>query len=201
MSVEFKNSITKHNLLRAFAGESQACNRYAFAASHVKKQNLHVIEAVFLFTANQEREHAKIYYKLLKEFAGENISIDGDYPVDIFPEAVQLLRKAHDNEYDEYENIYAGFAKVAEQEGFSKIASTFQMIAEVEKVHGDRFAYYADLINQDKLFVSDVKTKWMCLNCGYLFEGTAVPGTCPACDHDKGYFIRLELAPYFGFKI
>jgi rubrerythrin len=196
MGIEFKNSETKHNLLRAFAGESQARNRYTFAASHAKKQNLHVIEAVFTFTANQEKEHAELYYNLLKEFSGQSISIDGDYPVDIFPETVEFLRKAHDNEYDEYENTYAGFAKKAAEEGFSKISETFSGIGKIEKIHGDRFAYYAYLLENGKLFVSDIETKWMCLNCGHVFKGTKAPEACPICDHNKGYFIRLELAPY-----
>ncbi|MDR1254385.1 MAG: rubrerythrin family protein [Oscillospiraceae bacterium] len=196
MKVDFKNSATKQNLIRAFAGESQARNRYTFAASHAKKHCLHVIESVFLFTANQEKEHAEIYYNLLKEFAGESISADGDYPIDIYPDTVKLLRKARNNEYNEYEHAYADFAKQAELEGFSEISAKFDMIAKAEKVHGDRFGYYADLIEQGKLFISDIETKWICLNCGHIYDGTKAPDTCPVCDHNKGYFIRLELAPF-----
>lgn len=196
MSVEFKNSETKVNLMRAFAGESQARNRYTFAAEQARKQNLYVIEAVFRFTADQEKEHADIFYQHLQDVAGEEITIDGDFPVDISPAVVQLLRKARHNEYNEYENAYRSFAETAQREGFSKIAATFRMIAEVEKTHGDRFDAFADLLEQNKLFISDTECGWMCLNCGHTFNGTQAPERCPVCDHDRGYFIRLTLAPY-----
>lgn len=196
MSVEFKNSETKINLMRAFAGESQARNRYTFAAAEAHKQNLHVVEAAFLFTAGQEKEHAEIFYQHLQEFAGETITIDGGFPVDFSPSVVQLLRRAHHNEYEEYADAYKHFGDTAEQEGFPKVAASFRMIAAVEKTHGDRFGKLADLLEQNKLFVSDVECQWMCLNCGHIYSGTAVPERCPVCDHDKGYFIRLTLAPY-----
>ncbi len=196
MSVEFKNSETKTNLMRAFAGESQARNRYTFAAEEAGKQNLYVIEAVFRFTADQEKEHAAIFYQHLQEMAGETITIDGGYPVDISPSMVQLLRKAHHNEYEEYEDAYKAFADTAQQEGFPEIAASFRMIADIEKTHGDRFAAFAELLEQNKLFVSDVECAWMCLNCGHTFTGKEVPEHCPVCAHDRGYFIRLTLAPY-----
>lgn len=196
MAVDFKNSQTKDNLMRAFAGESQARNRYTFGASQAKAQNLHVIEAVFTFTANQEKEHAEIYYNHLKELAGETITVDGGYPVDLQGDMVKLLRAAQHNEFEEYDPVYQDFGDIANQEGFPKIAASFFQIAEIEKTHGERFGMYADLLEQGKLFVSDVETKWMCLNCGYIYEGTHAPKMCPTCSHDIGYFIRLELAPY-----
>ena len=196
MSTEFKNSETKINLMRAFAGESQARNRYTLAADEARKQNLYVVESVFRFTADQEKEHAGIFYQLLQEAAGETIRIDGDYPVDISPSITQLLRKAHDNEYEEYEDAYQAFANIASQEGFAKIATTFKMIANIEKTHGDRFAQFADLLEQNKLFIADAECQWMCLNCGHIYNGKEVPAKCPVCDHDRGYFIRLTLAPY-----
>ncbi len=196
MSVEFKNSETKINLMRAFAGESQARNRYTFAAEQARKQNLYVIETVFRFTADQEKEHAAIFYQHLQDAAGEEITIDGDFPVDISPAVVQLLRKAQHNEYNEYEDAYKSFADTAQQEGFSKIAASFRMIAEIEKTHGDRFAAFAELLEQNKLFISDAECGWMCLNCGHTFNGKQAPERCPVCDHDRGYFIRLTLAPY-----
>ena len=165
MGVDFKNSETKDNLMRAFAGESQARNRYTFAAQQAKKENLYVVSAVFEYTAGQEKEHAEIFYNHLKEMAGENICVDGGYPVDIADNVAKLLRKAQHNEYEE---------------------------------HGDRFGRLADLLEQKKLFVSEVKTSWICLNCGYVYEGEAVPEKCPVCDHDKGYFIRFELSPFEG---
>lgn len=196
MTVPFNQSQTKENLMRAFAGESQARNRYQFAASSAKKMGLHVVESVFLFTANQEKEHAEVFYDHLSQFAGENIQVDGKYPVDIYNDALSLLRAAQHNEYEEYNNAYAGFAAVAKEEGFPDIASTFQMIANIEKTHGDRFGRYADMLEQNTLFISNVAVNWMCLNCGHIYNGTEVPTICPVCKHDRGYFIRFEFAPY-----
>lgn len=196
MAVDFKNSETKDNLMRAFAGESQARNRYTFAAEQAKKENLYVVGAVFEYTAGQEKEHAEVFYNHLKELAGETIHVDGGYPVDLENDVAKLLRKAQHNEYEEHDPVYKTFADKAQEEGFPKVAASFRMIAEIEKIHGDRFGHLADLLEQKKLFVSDVKTAWMCLNCGHVFEGEKVPEKCPVCDHDKGYFIRFELSPY-----
>ncbi len=196
MAVDFKNSETKDNLMRAFAGESQARNRYTFAAEQAKKENLYVVGAVFEYTAGQEKEHAEVFYDHLKELAGETIHVDGGYPVDLEDDVAKLLRKAQHNEYEEHDPVYKTFADKAQEEGFPKVAASFRMIAEIEKIHGDRFGRLAELLEQKKLFVSDVKTAWICLNCGYVFEGEAVPEKCPVCDHDRGYFIRFELSPY-----
>lgn len=194
--MDFKQSETMKNLMRAFAGESQARNRYTFAAGQANKQGLYVIEHVFKFTAEQEKAHAKIFYDLLKDVAGENIEVDGEYPVDISPNISDLLKMAQHNEYQEHDDAYKHFADTAQEEGFGKAAARFRMIAEIEKVHGDRFGEFARLLEENKLFVSDVETKWMCLNCGHIYEGTEVPAKCPVCEHEQGWFIRLELAPY-----
>ncbi len=194
--IAFKDSKTKDNLMRAFAGESQARNRYTFAASTAKAAKLQVIQAVFEFTANQEKEHAELYYKFLKELEGENIAVDGKYPVDLSDDVLTLLRSAQHNEFQEYEHEYKNFGDIALEEGFTKIGNTFHMVAEIEKTHGDRFGCFADLLEQNKLFVSDVEVKWMCLNCGHIYSGKNAPTICPVCEHDQGYFIRLELAPY-----
>ena len=196
MAVSFAESMTKTNLLKAFAGESQARNRYTYAAEYAKKNNLYVVEAIFKFTAEQEREHGKVFYNFLKEFSGERIAIEGTYPIDIYDDVVKLLRSGQDNEYEENDTVYKNFGDIAKEEGFDKIALAFQNIAAIEKTHGDRFGKTADLLESNKLFVSDVQTKWMCLNCGFIYDGTSVPEKCPVCDHDKGYFIRLELSPY-----
>lgn len=196
MAVSFAESMTKTNLLKAFAGESQARNRYTYAAEYAKKNNLYVVEAIFKFTAEQEREHGKVFYNFLKEFSGERIAIEGTYPIDIYDDVVKLLRSGQDNEYEENDTVYKNFGDIAKEEGFDKIALAFQNIAAIEKTHGDRFGKIADLLESNKLFVSDVQTKWMCLNCGFIYDGTSVPEKCPVCDHDKGYFIRLELSPY-----
>lgn len=196
--MDFKNSKTKENLMRAFAGESQARNRYTFAASQAKKEKLFVIESIFTFTANQEKSHAKAFYNLLKEVAGENILIDGAYPVDISEDIVKLLRMAQHNEFEENEDVYPSFAKVAEEEGFTKVATMFKMIAAIEKVHGERFGKFAEMIEQDKLFKSDTETYWMCLKCGQIFKTKTPPNQCPVCNHPQGYFIRLDMAPFEG---
>ena len=196
MAVEFKNSETKDNLMRAFAGESQARNRYTFAADKAKEQKQQVISRVFMFTAEQEKQHAEIFYNHLKEMSGETIHIDGGYPVDLTDDLVELLRKAQHNEYEEHDDVYKNFAQKATEEGFPQVAKSFLLIAEIEKVHGDRFGRFADYLEQNKLYVSDVKTGWMCLNCGFVYEGEKAPEKCPVCDSDKGYFIRVELSPF-----
>ena len=196
MAVDFKTSETRLNLMRAFAGESQARNRYTFAASQAKKEKLHVVEAVFTFTANQELAHAKVFYDNLKELAGETIRVDGGYPVDITNSVSELLRYAERNENEEHDTVYKSFGEKAREEGFIKVAANFEMIAGIEKIHAERFKTLADMMEQNKLFVSDIECKWMCLNCGYVYSGKQVPEICPVCEHEKGYFIRLELAPY-----
>lgn len=196
MSVSFAESKTKENLLRAFAGESQARNRYTFSAGFAKKQGLPCLEMVFLFTANQELAHAKAFYDYLKDFTGENIAIDGTYPVDIYPTIAQHLRAAQHNEMQEYEHDYASFAQTAKEEGFSEISYLFSQIARIEKVHGERFGQFADLVEQGKLFVSDVQCEWMCLNCGHILNVVRPPEKCPVCQHGQGYFVRLEMVPW-----
>lgn len=194
--VDFNASETKENLMRAFAGESQARMRYDMSAEKAKQQNLHVVGAVFTFTAEQEKAHAQVFYNLLKDCAGNTIEIDGGYPVDLSNNIDDLLNMAKHNEYEEHDDVYKKFSEKAKEEGFPQIANAFHMIAEIEKMHGDRFAYLAKLIKDNQLFVSDVTTGWMCLHCGYTVEAKGAPAKCPVCDHDQGFFIRLELAPY-----
>lgn len=196
MSILLKDSETKGNLLRAFAGESQARNRYVFSGAEAKKQNLYVVQAVFNYTAAQEKEHGELFYYALKELSGSNIAIDANYPIDLHATTLELLRAAQHNEYEEWEHDYAEFGKVARQEGFTSIAKTFEMIAAIEKTHGDRFGHFADLIEKDKLFKSDTEVEWLCLNCGHIHTGTSVPSLCPVCKHDQGYFIRREFSPF-----
>ncbi|MCM1027491.1 MAG: rubrerythrin family protein [Roseburia sp.] len=196
MAITFENSVTKDNLMRAFAGESQARNRYTFAASQAKKNNLYVVQAVFAFTASQEKEHAEIFYNHLKELAGKNIDVDGSYPVNITDDIVELLRQAQHNEYEEHDDVYRSFGEKAQEEGFSRIAASFRQIAEIEKIHGDRFGRFAQFLQEGKLFISDVEEEWMCLNCGFVYKSRQAPAVCPVCQHDQGYFIRLSLVPF-----
>lgn len=201
MSVNLNQSKTMANLMRAFAGESQARNRYTIAASQAKMKKLYVIESVLKFTADQEKEHAEIFYQHLTELAGKSIQIDGGYPVDISQDVAQLLRYAQHNEYEEHDDVYRHFAQTASEEGFEPIAASFRMIGEIEKTHGDRLGIYAKLLEENKLFVSDVEIDWMCLKCGNIYHGKEVPQTCPVCHHEQGYFIRLELAPWSSLAI
>ena len=196
MAVDFRNSETKDNLMRAFAGESQARNRYTFGAGQAKKEKQEVISRVFLYTAEQEKEHAEIFYKHLKELAGETIHVDGGYPVDLTEDLAELLRMAQHNEYEEHDDVYKKFGDKAKEEGFDDVARSFYNIAEIEKFHGDRFGRFAEFLEQNRLYVSDVKCGWICLNCGYICESDRAPERCPVCDHDQGYFIRLELSPF-----
>ena len=194
--MELKQSETLLNLMRAFAGESQARNRYTFAASAAKTQKLHVIECIFTFTANQEKEHAEIFLNHMKELNGTTQIVEGTYPVETTKNMLELLRFAAHNEYEEHNPVYPSFAATARQEGFAKIADSFERIAAIEKTHGDRFGKFADLLEQGKLFVADMETKWRCLNCGYIHNSDRVPPVCPVCQHDQGYFVRLSLAPW-----
>ena len=196
MSVTFEQSQTRVNLMRAFAGESQARNRYTFAAGLAKRKNLEVLQGVFLFTAGQEEQHAKLFYHQMEKLSGTTVQIDGTYPVDIFPDILEHLRAAQHNEYQEYEHDYAQFAQVAKEEGFAEISHLFSGIAAIEQTHGDRFGRFADLMEAGKLFVSEVECKWMCLNCGHIVTSTMAPAVCPICKHPQGFFVRWEMAPY-----
>lgn len=194
--MDFKNSETAKNLMRAFAGESQARNRYTFGAALALKEKQHWISDVFYFTANQEKEHANIFYNHLKELSGETIFIDGGYPVEKYDNLLEVLKSAKHNEYEEYEDVYQKFSEIAKQEGYDEVARDFKNIAEIEKTHGDRFAMVASFIENQQLYQDTTTTRWMCLNCGFILESTQAPKQCPVCEHDQGFFIRLELAPF-----
>lgn len=196
MNIPFNESQTKENLMRAFAGESQARNRYTFAAEVAKKQGYPMIEQTLKFTADQEKAHAEVFYNHLKELSGQTIFIDGGYPVDVYDDVIAALKSATHNEYEEYEDVYQNFVEVAKQEGFLKIAQDFKNIAEVEKVHGDRFDNLVKGLENNTLYQDVQQAKWMCLNCGFIYEGATVPKKCPVCDHEQGYFIRLNTAPF-----
>ncbi len=198
MAINFKESKTKENLMKAFAGESQARNRYTFAAEQARKQGMYAVADVFLFTADQERAHAERYYDLLKDLTGETIEICGGYPVDKDEDIVKLLEAAKHNEFEEYEDVYQAFGDTAKEEGFLEIASAFYQIAEVEKMHGKRFEKIAEMLKDGTYFDTPEESKWMCTNCGYIHTGRRAPSVCPACRHEQGYFIPLEFAPYQG---
>ncbi len=194
--MDLQNSQTKISLMKAFAGESQARNRYVFAASLCKSKNLTVVQQAFLLTAQQEQEHAKVFHDFLKPLEGQKVTILADYPVDGSSEPEKLLRIAHENEYEEYGKIYPEFAETAKQEGFANIAAAFSNIATIEKTHGDRFLRIADYLANNRLFSDETVQQYMCLNCGHIHTGKDVPAKCPVCLHDRGYFIRLSFAPF-----
>jgi len=194
--VGLKESVTKENLLKAFAGECQAWRRYEFAASQAKNQNLAVLYWLFHYTGSQEKEHAEVFYNHLKEFHGQEISISANYPIDNSNNILELLKLSAQHEAAEHDTIYKSFGDKAKEEGFSSIANSFYMIAEVEKVHSQRFAQYAQLVQDNKLFVNDTTTEYICLNCGHIHKGTTAPQVCPVCSHNQGYFVRREDSPF-----
>ncbi len=196
--MDFEKSKTRENLMRAFAGESQARNRYTFAAEQAREQKLEVVARVFEFTANQELAHAKVFYDALQPSVSRNLTVDGNYPIDLYPDLLGHLRAANHNELQEWEHDYAGFAKVAAEEGFDLISKTFEMIAGIEKTHADRFERFATLMEQDQLFSSPQEETWMCLNCGQIIHTTMAPAQCPVCKHGQDFFIRLPMAPFVG---
>lgn len=200
MAIEFKDSKTKENLMRAFAGESQARNRYTIAAEIAREQKMYAINQVFLFTAEQERAHARRFYDLLKNLSGTTIHIDGGYPVDHFDSVVELLRSAEHNEMQEFEDVYQNFGNVAREEGFLEASSAFFKIAEIEATHGRRFGKLAELLENHRYYESEEPQDWMCLNCGFIHYGKLLPDICPVCRQEQGYFIPLELAPYLDFE-
>lgn len=196
MAVNFSESMTKENLMRAFAGESQARNRYTIAAERAEKDGMFTIAEIFRYTADQERAHAERFYELLKELSGQTIHIDGSYPVDQQEDLPGLLHAAEHNEHEEFADVYQAFGNTAREEGFSEAASAFHQIAEIEHVHEQRFAKLAEMLESGTWYQPKSASKWMCTNCGYIHEGNQAPPVCPVCRHEQGYFIPYEMACY-----
>lgn len=196
MAVNFSESMTKENLMRAFAGESQARNRYTIAAERAEKDGMFTVAEIFRYTADQERAHAERFYELLKELSGQTIHIDGSYPVDQQEDLPGLLRAAEHNEHEEFADVYQAFGNTAREEGFSEAASAFHQIAEIEHVHKQRFAKLAEMLESGTWYQPKAASKWMCTNCGYIHEGNQAPPVCPICRHEQGYFIPYEMACY-----
>lgn len=198
MACNFSQSKTKENLMRAFAGESQARNRYTIAAEKAEKSGMYTVADIFLYTADQERAHAERFYELLKEMSGQTIQIDGTYPVDQQETLAELLRAAEHNEKEEYEDVYKNFGDTAKEEGFLEVASAFYQIAQIEHIHGIRFARLAEMLENNTYYASEEVSTWMCTNCGYIHEGKQAPKVCPVCRHEQGYFLPDEFIPYKG---
>lgn len=180
-----KGTKTEQNLLKAFAGESQARNRYTYAASVAKKEGYEQIAAIFLETAENEREHAKRFFKFLE---GGGVEITAMYPAGTIEDTLENLKMAAAGENEEHTILYPGFAKVAEEEGFPEVAAAFTMIAQVEVEHEARYNKLIANIEKDEVFKKPSSNRWKCRNCGYVHEGEEAPQLCPACVHDKKYF-------------
>lgn len=183
-----KGTQTEKNILTAFAGESQARNRYTYFASKAKKEGYVQIAAVFEETANQEKEHAKRLFKLLE---GGEVEITGAFPAGVIDTTLENLKASAGGENYEHTIMYPGFAKTACEEGFDSIALIFEAIAGAEKQHEKRYNAFAANIETGKVFKKDEKVVWRCRNCGYLHEGTEAPNVCPACDHPQAHFELL----------
>jgi rubrerythrin len=182
---KLKGSKTEKNLLKAFAGESQARNRYTYFASKAKKEGYCQIESIFLETARNEKEHAKIFFKFLE---GGGVEITATYPAGVIGTTEENLEAAAEGENEEHTDLYPEFADVAEEEGFSKIAEVFRRIAMVEAEHEKRYLKLLKNIREDKVFEKDEKVRWKCDNCGYVHEGKQAIEKCPSCAHPKKYF-------------
>jgi rubrerythrin len=183
--MDFKGSQTEKNLLAAFAGESQARNRYTFFASVAKKEGYEQIGAIFEETLANEKEHAELFFKHLQ---GGMVEITAAYPSGVIASTADNLKAAAEGEKLEWGTLYPNFGDVAEKEGFPDVARTFRMVAKVEAYHERRYNKLLESLTQGKVFKKDAPIKWKCRNCGYVFEGSQAPDKCPVCDHPKAYF-------------
>jgi rubrerythrin len=188
LASQIKGTQTEKNLLKAFAGESQARNRYTFFASVARKEGYEQIANIFAETAGNEKEHAEIFFKHLK---GGDLEITASYPAGFIGDTVANLQAAADGEKVEWSVLYSGFGKTAREEGFEAIAISFKEISEVEEFHEKRYRKLARNIANGEVFKKKVSVKWHCTNCGYIHEGPEAPDVCPACKHAKAYFELL----------
>lgn len=186
--MELKKSRTEKNILTAFAGESQARNRYSYFASQAKKEGFIQMAAIFEETANQEKEHAKRLFKLLP---GGELEIQAGFPAGTIGTTQENLKASAGGEHYEWTEMYPGFAKVAREEGFDQIAYIFESIAVAEKEHEKRYQTLLSNIEKGTVFKKDRPVAWRCLNCGYIHEGSEAPEECPACAHPRDYYELL----------
>lgn len=188
MKKSIKGTQTEKNLLAAFAGESQARNRYTFFASAARKEGYEQIANIFIETAGNEKEHAEIFFKYLK---GGDVEIIASYPAGIIADTKTNLEAAAAGEKMEWSKIYAEFGKTAKKEGFSDIATSFKEISEVEEFHEKRYRKLAKNVGDGEVFKKKKPVKWHCTNCGYIHEGIEAPKVCPACKHEQAYYELL----------
>ena len=183
--MKLKGSQTEKNLLTAFAGESQARNRYTYFASQAKKDGYEQIRAIFEETANQEKEHAKRLFKFLE---GGEAEVAASFPAGVIGPTSDNLKAAAAGENHETTEMYPGFAKIADEEGFEEIATVFRSIAVAEARHRDRYLALDDNITEGKVFKREKPVRWICRNCGYVHEGPQAPDVCPACAHPQAHY-------------
>ncbi len=186
--MELKGSETEKCLMKAFAGESQARNRYTFFASEAKKEGYEQISAIFTETADNEKEHAKIFFKYLNKCGGDTLEITASFPSGIISETSKNLEMAANGEHEEWTVLYPEFAKIAKEEGFNEIAKSFNEIAKIEQEHEKRYLKLLQNIQDGKVFFKEKIVVWKCRNCGYIHVGTEAPEVCPACNHPKAYY-------------
>jgi len=185
MGKSIKGTKTEKNLLAAFAGESQARNRYTYYAGAAKKEGFEQIAHIFLETAENEKEHAKIFFKHLE---GGEVEITAAYPAGVIGDTKKNLEAAAAGENMEWTTLYANFAKAAKEEGFPEVARSFEQISKVEKFHESRYRKLISNIKGDEVFNKKASVKWHCINCGYVHEGPEAPKECPACKHPQAYY-------------
>ena len=183
-----KGTVTEKNIITAFAGESQARNRYTYFASQAKKEGFVQIAQIFEETANQEKEHAKRLFKLLE---GGEAEVQASFPAGVIGTTAQNLKESASGENYEWTDMYPSFAETAKKEGFNKIAGIFTAIAVAEKQHEKRYNELRANIEANQVFARDNDATWRCINCGYLYDGREAPEKCPACDHGRDYFELL----------
>ncbi len=180
-----KGSQTEKNLMNAFAGETMATARYTYFAKVAQKEGYEQIAAIFLETAEQEKSHAKTFYRFVE---GAPVTIQAEYPVAGINTTIENLRSAIEGENNEWERLYKSFELTAMEEGFKDIATKFKTIAKVEKFHDERFTRLLNNLSGNKVFNKGKKVKWMCRKCGFIHESENAPLNCPACDHPQAYF-------------
>ncbi len=180
-----KGTETEKNLLKSFAGESQARMRYDYFSSVAKKEGYELIGSIFEETAKNEREHAKRFFQFLQ---GGAVEITASYPAGVIGNTLENLKAAAMGEHEEYTDLYPHFADIAEKEGFPEIATLYRGVANVEKHHEQRYLKLEELIEQKKMFAREVPKLWKCRNCGHIHQGTEAPKQCPVCAHPQSYF-------------
>ncbi|MFA6281989.1 MAG: rubrerythrin family protein [Candidatus Omnitrophota bacterium] len=185
MSKTIKGSQTEKNLLASFAGESQARNRYTYFASIARKEGFEQIGNIFMETAENEKEHAKVFFKYLE---GSDVEITASYPAGMLKDTRANLEAAADGENMEWTKLYADFAATAKKEGYSDVANSFEQISKVEKFHEARYRKLINNIVNGEAFKKKAPVKWHCINCGYVVEGEAAPKECPACKHPQAFY-------------